>query len=82
MNKRELKRYQKSLRSGVSNTMKIGISTGVGSSVMGSIAGSVPGASKGLSAANSALGLANVGNLASVAMNIIPKQSSKRKKRK
>ena len=82
MNEKELKEYHDKLMSGAKGTMKLGIMTGVGSLPMGSIGGSVPGAAPGLAAANTALNLANVGNLAAVGMSIIPTSSSKPQSKK
>ena len=81
MNEKELKAYQKKMMTGATGTMKLGIATGVGSYTMGAIGGGVPGAAPGLAAANSALNLANVGNLAAVGMSIIPTQSKQTKKK-
>ena len=80
MNEKELNAYQKKMMSGAKGTVKLGMVTSVGSLAMGSIGGNVPGAAPGLAAANSALNLANVGNLAAVGMSIIPGQSSSSQK--
>ena len=76
MNKKELEEYQDKLMSGAKGTMKLGIVTGVGSNVLGQVGGSVPGAAPGLSAANTALNLANVGNMAAVGMSLMPGQKN------
>ena len=82
MNKKELKEYQDNLIQGAKGTMKLGIVTGVGSSVVGSIRAGVPGSAPAQGAIHSALGLAAVGNLAVVGLNILPKQKKSLKTNK
>jgi len=80
MNEKELKEYQEKMMTGAKGTMKLGIVTGVGSNVLGQVGGGVPGAAPGLAAANTALNLANVGNLAAVGMSLMPGQENPEKK--
>ncbi len=82
MSKKEKDEYQEQLMKGAKNTLGLGVVTTVGSSVLGTIGGSVPGAAPGLQSANVALGLANVGNLAQVGMNLVPRQTAKKAKKK
>jgi hypothetical protein len=82
MNEKELKEYQKKMMTGAKGTIGLGIVTGVGSGVMGAIGGGVPGAAPAMGMANTALTLANVGNMAAIGMSIMPTQSEEVKKKK
>lgn len=72
MNEKELKEYQNKMMSGAKGTIGLGVVTGVGSNVLGQVGTSAPKAAPAMGAANSALNLANVGNLAAVGMSIMP----------
>ena len=82
MNEKELKEYQNKLMSGAKGTIGLGVVTGVGSNVLGHVGGGVPGAAPGLKAANSALNLAAVGNMAAVGMSVIPGEKNTKKSSK
>jgi hypothetical protein len=76
--------YSGALMNSAKNTIKLGVVTGVGSGVLGSIGAMAPGSAPALGAANTALGLANIGNMASVGMTVagMPNTLSKKKGKK
>lgn len=72
MNDKELKEYQSKMMRGAKGTIGLGIMTGVGSGVLSQVGSGVPGAAPAMKSANTALHLANIGNVAAVGMSMVP----------
>ena len=79
-----INQYQSGLMASAKNTIGLGILTGAGSGIMGSMGQMVPGSGAVGGSVNAALGLANVGNLASVGMQVarMPGMQTKKKSKK
>lgn len=79
-----LEKYQSNLMGAAKGTIGLGIVSGAGMGAMGALGNLAPGSSGVTSTVGSALNLVNIGNLASVGMQVanLPKNNIVRRKRK